>query len=384
MSETNTPASTEVFGRDAVELKAGFVPMPDDKKPEDNKSELTAQEAAEEVAEHRKPATTFAEGTSLYSGKPLNETVTPERAARDLADQRREKAAEIEAAEAQDVAAEVDKLRGESPEAKAEVPPANEATPAAPRDDGLDHDVAEALQKPQVRKAIEEEITRADAARTTYEQAATQTLEIARATLFAQFPEFKGLTAEQVPTALQIIGQQSPQRYNQIVNSMQGIAEIVAHAEQAEQDKAERKAQEFASYRETERKAFEDATKNIPASEMSEIYAAIPSVLKSYGMDQKQFADLLASDEGRILHSAGMQRVIVDAIRYHRVMGAGKAVPTRAVPTVQKPGTANGHRAAETDTIRTLAHNVSRTTGHKSIAAAAKLLSAQRRGRSQA
>jgi hypothetical protein len=74
---------------------------------------------------------------------------------------------------------------------------------------------------------------------------------------------------------------------------------------------------------------------------MRAIEAEIPKMLTDLGVDPIEF--LKAGNESKFLRSAAAQRILIDAARYRMVQSATKAVASRPVPPVQRPGTAQPH-----------------------------------------
>jgi hypothetical protein len=67
--------------------------------------------------------------------------------------------------------------------------------------------------------------------------------------------------------------------------------------------------------------------------------------LPELGLDASSFVHLMQTD--RTLRSAIGQRALIDAAKYHQLMNAPKAIPTRGRQQAQRPGSGNSRSARE-------------------------------------
>lgn len=349
-------ASTEpAYGREGLERDAGYMPLPDESK-EDAPEELTKDEAAQRLKELSGPESTIVTHTT---GLPENVTLTADQAATMLAEARGADAAQAEIDGTKAAQKEIDKLRGDKP-----------AVANASQADA-EIDVDRALASPRIRDAIAERVTAADTQREAYATKVVETGTIAIAALASDFPELANRPLDQWEPVLRQMHAREPARFQQAMGRIQSVAQIQQAHSQITAEKTAREAAEFQTYARTEDARFRELTKgerNMPAVE-----AQIPDTLRSLGVDPAQF--LKEGTESKFLRSAAAQAILVKAARYDMIMKAPKATPTRAVPTVQKPGH-SGPRVNRTDVnLAALSEKLGKTGSLKDAAA---LLAAHR------
>jgi hypothetical protein len=347
--------STEpAYGREGLERAAGYTPLPDESK-EETPAELTKDEAAQRLKELSGRESAIVTHTT---GLPENVTLTTDQAAKMLAEARQADAAQAEIDGTKAAQKEIDKLRGEKPEPKAPLPQA-------------EIDVDRALANPRIRDAIAERVSAADTQRAHYETRVAETGKFAIAALASDFPELANLPLNQWEFALRQMHAREPARFQQAIGRIQTVAQIEQAHNQIQADKTGREQAEFRNYSAKEDARFADMVKgerNMPAIE-----AEIIAMVKDHGVDPQEF--FKAGSESKFLRSAAAQKILVDAAKYRIIQRAPKAVATRAVPAVQKPGVA-GPRTNRADTgLAALSAKLSKTGNLKDAAA---LLSARR------
>lgn len=325
-------ASAEpLYGRAAEEREAGWVPLPEEKK-DDEPEELTVREAAEELAS-RTPESEIVTYSAL-DGLADNVALTVDQASKILSDSRDADAAQAEIEQTAKLQREVDELRGVEP-AKADKPEA-EARPV--RDGEIDPELERALNNPKVRDAIQQQIGESEQARQNYLTNLDAATKIAQVSFVSQFPEFANLPAEQHGAMLAAIQQQQPERFQQIYSAVERSAGLFAQQGAEQQRQAERERTEFQTYAKAEDARFAEMVKGEPPAQMRAIENEIPAMLKSVGVDPLEF--LKAGSESKFLRSAAAQAILVKAAKYDLMQKAPRAVATRAVPPVQRPGVA--------------------------------------------
>src|SRR3569832_1872977 len=193
--------SEETFGQAGLEADAGFVPLVE--KPREEETHASAREAADHiaattwsVAEHSDPLTVIDPDTGEEAAP--NKTLTLDQASELLHEHIQKQKAAAELASDFAIAAEIDAERGTNPHAlydwqgrpidglladdpakEASKQPAKEPVqaeakaekveaPEAVEADGLTPSARAALQNPQIRQAVEQQIGRAEEARQTY------------------------------------------------------------------------------------------------------------------------------------------------------------------------------------------------------------------------
>lgn len=322
MSDTTelAPVTTEpAYGREGLERDQGYSPLPDETK--ETSDELTKDEAAERLKELGSGETKmiYAHVTNL----PANVTLTTDQAAKMLAESREADAAQAEIDGTKAAQKEVDKLRGEKPAA------------SAPQIES-EADIEKVLANPKIRDAIAERVTAADTQRTHYESAVAEATKFAAASLFHDVPELANIPVQNWVSAIEAMHQREPARAQLAISKLQALSRVEAASLELKAQKTAREQTEFKAYAAKENVRFTELTKGIPAKEMAAIEAHVPKMLAEHGADVAQF--LKAVSNQTTFPRASAEALLVKAARYDLIQKAAKAVATRAVPTVQKPG----------------------------------------------
>jgi len=387
MSETETPRddatgqfspSTEgLFGQEAELAKAGFKPMPNRPKPEADEFK-SPREAADELSASRSAAPVVeVVYQKAADGERVDETeaVTIERAARDLAAYRGDLQRYVEGADFSAVAEIIDTARADvlkdrpqdaeaygldpkEVEANAAKAKLAEATPAEDADaapqqtvDGLDPEVAKALQHPQVRQAIEEELGKAEAAKQNYSQALAAAQQIAQASLVDTLPELANVPQELWAQAIGVINQSDPQRVQRAIAVLQRGAQVEAAQAQLQQHQAAEQQQRIEVWAKDQAVKYDEwaAKEGVKPSEIAPVAV---EYLKGIGIDQDELGQLFRAHP--ILRAAAFQQMLTDAARYRGIMKAKAAVAAKPVPPVQRPGAAAARSSRGADDIQAL------------------------------
>jgi hypothetical protein len=221
--------------------KAGYVPKPEEpaeKGPEE------AKEIADSLAEMRgtpepEPATEPAEPEDPDAPK---EALTQRQLVEELSDRRLLHEINVERRGHEEVAEYADALRAHlngidvAAEAKAEQQPAQAAEQTAKVEEpaaveGLDPELAKALQHPQVREAVEAQFSEANKVREQY-SAALETARVSTlATLAEVVPHLAGLPPQQFEEGLALLSQVDPPAFNKAMNIL-GRAHAITQAQQ--------------------------------------------------------------------------------------------------------------------------------------------------------
>lgn len=423
MSETETPRddatgqfspSTEgLFGQEAELAKAGFKPMPDRPKPEAEEFK-SPREAADELSASRGAAPVVEVAyQKAADGERADETeaVTVERAARDLAAYRSANADSAAKSISNDFAAEIDAMRAEaikgnpkraehlglevadadSKAAKPEISSdssknADEAAiddpTAASIDsmDGLDPETKEALKKPQIRAALEEEFGKAQHVQQSFTQALSTVQSWAQASFLESFPELAGLPAEQLEQGLTALAQVDPPRFNAAMSLLNRVQAIQAAQHQQQQRQAEIARQNFNVYAKEQDANFEAMVGKMTPAESAQFGGDLLSYAGELGIDQGQLVHLLQNEP--IMRHAAFQRMVHDAVKYRQVQKASKAVAHKALPPVMRPGTSNASRASDSSSqINSLERKMGSANATQQLKLAAQITSLKRSAR---
>jgi hypothetical protein len=338
MPENNPAPKEDTFSSDAPGLRLAA-------------AELQAHREAREPPKPRD----YVKAAGEHRGErsDITQTVDLERASQDLADQRRAER------DAQEVLAEywrgkeIDKARAAAdaadqglppPEMKFEAPPLPEATPepAQPKTK-----IQQALEDPEIRTAIEQQVAQSEQTRQQYVAALNGAMQVASATAYANFPELVGLNGQQLQGALQAMRQSNPERFNQVAQHIQRVQTIGAHLQQQQQQQQQQQAQQFEHYAKSADNEYEEFAKLRPPGEAKAVKSrVIEFATRELGVDEKTLAELWATNP--IIRSPQMQKIFHMATAYHiaRESAAKRGVDPN-LPKVFTPGVSSDHMTGE-------------------------------------
>jgi hypothetical protein len=295
----------------ALELQPSGMPDP--------KEAVTVEQAAADYAAARSDISKFAEGVDLSI---LAEKVDEERA----------KVIKGDPKMAESLGVEIPK---EEAKPKGEMAGRDEGADAIDTMDGLDPETRKALKIPQVRQALEQEFSKAEAAQQSYQNALNVANQYAMASMVDHFPELAQIPAEQWQPALGILAQQDPQRFDRAMGVLQRVSQLQGAQSQWQQQQAQAQRQQFETARQQYSRASDEALGPMTVSEKLEMVEDLVSYVGQYGLSREQFAH--EAETNLALHHPAFQRMAADAIKYQRMVTAPKAVPT-SLPPVQRPG----------------------------------------------
>jgi hypothetical protein len=372
MSENRDEATGQstdepLTGRAGLEHDAGYVPMPAEAvAPE----ELTVKEAAEEKADHR--GTSEANIVTHIAGvdMPKNMTMTLEQGAEALSDVRAADREQADIDQVDQIRAEVDKLRGDGSEQAAE-------TRAGPTDDEPDLD--KVLNHPKIQKALSSRIAEAQVAKETYSKAVDLANQFARAAFIENFPDIAALPLPHWEGALIAMAAREPARFQKAIGTLRRVVTLQHEEKLQEQRRRQQQQSEFRQYARAEDARFADMVKGEAPARMQAIEAEIPRMLSDLGVDPLAF--LRAGHESKFLRSAAAQKILVDAAKYRMLMSAPKAVATRAVPRVQRPGASSPRLSSSEAKLSDLSRQFAAATGNKQLRIAAQIQALRRAAR---
>lgn len=369
-----TPAEP-AFGREGVEREAGYVPFKEETAADDG--ELSVAEAAEQLGEQCGTAEVNVRTYSAIDDLPENVTLTAEQASKMLTDERAAAENAAAEAEAEKIRNEVDELRGVKPEAEAK---AAEPEPQPVKEGELDPEIERALTNPKIQAVLSAQTAEYEAARQQHLEAANGAVAVAQAAFMSQFPEFAHIPAENLGAAIQAMQQQDPARAAQIAATIQRTAHIFEQQKAANQQEEHAKQTKFAEYVKVENTKFDTLVKGESPEFMKAVPALIQEALAEYGVDAGEFAKLLGGSDA-LLRSAAAQRLLVDAAKYRQIAKAPKAIATRALPPVQKPGARQPSVSSNEVTIQSLERQFDRaTTTEQQLRLAARISGLKRTG----
>lgn len=363
MSEENRDAGGQfaepAYGLASVEREAGYVPYKEPAAEETEPEELTIAEAAAQLASRTPESEIRTYG--VVDHLPENVSLTVDQAAKLVADKKEALAKDEAESQADRLRAEVDELRGVK--ADGEKGEARDATPEAPaepaREGELDPEIDKALSNPKIQAAISAHVAEVEAARVQHLAGANAAAAVAQSAFMSQFPEFAHIPAENLGAAIQAMQQQDPARAAQIAATIQKTAHIFEQQRALHEQDARAKQDKFQEYAKSEDAKFSQLVKGETKETMNAIPALIREALEEYGVDPAEFGRLGLQSE--FLRSAAAQRLLVDAAKYRQITKAPKAVATKHVPPVQRPGVARSPGDRDMSSIQELSARLDRT-----------------------
>jgi hypothetical protein len=388
---------------DYVRMEDHLAPEPDKRKAyADDESGIKRAakdltEARESVTGPKADAEPIDRGYSWLSGdkagQPVapNETLTAERAARDLQAVRDfEVSSQQPAPEA--IAAGIDEARAnylgqQQPTAQPEQPPVDPAATEFARqaaEQGIDPEIAAAISNPKVRAALESELATVENARRQYHESLVQSAQLAGASLLASFPELSNVPTNQLHTAIQAIQQVNPQRaaaINAHLEKTQSLLNAVKQVSQQQQavhaQEQQLQSQRMQQFIENENARFENeviAKEPEVAKRVKE--NAVQILTEDYGIPKDALAQ--AWNTTPVLRTKEFQSLVYDAIKYRM---AAKEIGSKRdrtpPPPVQKPNVSAAHGSNDGVVDAAMA----RFKSDPSVQNAAKLLQARRGNR---
>lgn len=400
MSEEFEIADLKGFGRESIERGQGFTPMePAAREIEEAQQEQrTAERIAQQMDLPAAPGTGVNEPLAVQYNKPnadgtrSNEkiderlSVTPERAAEDLADWRRGQEDIQRALHDVEFSQEIDKLRS-SEGVQAEAPPEPQPTQAQqpeqqPQYPGVDPEVQKALENPRVLAAINQQrmadLAQGQQAVAAAQQAIQDAAGMARAAILVRHPELQGLTNEQWPVAMNMLQQKDPAKFSEIKQEVEAAQTLlqVAAQQQAQQQRVQQQQQlaHAQAWATREDNAFEAEFAKEPPHRQEAIRAEARTMLRDYGLNDQEIAWAWSNDP--VMRSRAGQLILRDAAAYRLQQKTAQTIrPTYTPVRVQKPGPAGTIARQGDEDLRGLSNKLTQTGSAKDAAA---LLAARR------
>jgi hypothetical protein len=373
----------------AFELaNAGYAPMPDPARKKDDDAigsdSASLREAAEQRGNSRDDVVIreYLDG----DGKPIapNEAITLERAARDYAGATSLDKLTADNQSGKALAARVDAMRAaalaedpgaaefygfELPETKshkteteksasAEAASEEQDTKEPPDPDGeraaegLDPELAKALQHPQVVQAIEQRIGEAEKTRQNYLDGLAAATQIAQISFLSQFPELANVTPQNMPAALEAMSRQDPQKFARVRAMVATSEQLIAQQQHESRRQAEAARQSFDAFAKSEDARLEAMLKGESRATQHAVTAEILASAKASGIEPAELFRLFNSEP--LMRNAVFQRMMYDAGKYRLAMKAREAAATRPIAPVQRPGMARAPGEREHADLRTL------------------------------
>lgn len=366
---------------------AGYKPMPDRRLDEEEaigSDNASLHEAAERISEPHEE--TVVRHYRDSEGRPAasNEAVTLARASRDYATAVAAEKFAIDGESAERLAERIDALRAEAlardpdaaefygfdlptedtdrTEPNMDQPGTQDAgasTEIGDRGGGLDPTLAKALQHPQVRQAIDEEIAETHKIRQSYLEALAGATQIAQATFINQFPELAGVPPENVPIVLEQMSRQDPVKFARVQSAIATTDQLLTQHHRENQRQAEMAYQSFQAHAKSEDARFDTMLKEEPVETQRAVMQEIMVSARASGIEPTELKRLL--DTEPLMRNAAFQRMMYDAGKYRLLMKAKDAVATRSLPPVQRPGAAASRGERDNADLRVLNAKLSST-----------------------
>lgn len=351
----------------AFELaQAGYAPMsdPDKEKEADTigSDAASLREAAERLGDtpHEVMTRQYLDGNGEKVA--ATEAITLERAARDYAAATSAERLWDENQSSEALAARVDALRAEAlakdpkaaelfgfepPENKSDKAEPNRSRSEAPAAaqaeamaaeaiEGLDPELAKALQHPQVAQAIEERLGEAEKARQNYLNGLTAAQQVAQMGILSQIPELIGLPPERVQAAFAEIARRDPARFARVQALIAGAQQMFAQQQQEHHRNAEIARQNFTRLAKTEDARLDVMLKGEPKATQQAVSAEILAAAKESGVQPAEFMRLFNTEP--LMRNAVFQKMMYDAGKYRLMTRARGVAAAKALPQVQRPG----------------------------------------------
>ena len=224
---------------------------------------------------------------------------------------------------------------------------------------GLDPALAKALEHPQVRQAIDEEIAETHKVRQGYLDALTGATQIAQASFINQFPELVGIPFENLPGVLEQLSRQDPAKFAHVQSAIAATDQLLAQHRQESQRQTEAAHRAFRAHAKSEDARFDAMLKGEPVETQRAVMQEIIASARASGIEASELTHLLNTEP--LMRNAAFQRMMYDAGKYRLMMKAKDSVTTRPLPPVQRPGSAASRGERENADLRTLNARLSST-----------------------
>jgi hypothetical protein len=365
-----TPAEP-LTGTAEREAAAGYQPFVEPAVETDDTSPITVEEAAADLSASRTDIESYSPIDAFLDTLPENTTLTIEQAAKLTSEHKEAEAKAAEEAAADKLRAETDERRGI--EAEKAIPPEVKAM----IDTGVDPKVAEALQHPQVREAVEQEFSRADQVRESYTAGLEQARIASLASLAEIVPHLAGLDPARFEEGLAVLQQVDPPAFNQAMNVLQRTNQIVQAQQQAQHHQAQVQQAQMQEYGRAEDARFKSM---IGAERIAQLNTDLVPYLQKIGVDPQVLVHELQTNPR--LRSAEAQKLVADAVAYDRMQNTVLKAAPKSLPPVQRPGSSSAAKSSEPSTkIQALERQLATATGDRAARISAQIYGLEKSAR---
>lgn len=242
----------------------------------------------------------------------------------------------------------------------------------------LDPEVQKALKIPAVKEALEREFAQADEARQQYTGSLQAGQQMMQATVAALAPQLQGMPLEHWPQAIQALSQVDPVRGQLVADTLTNWNALQQAHQQNEQQRAYVEHAQREVLRQQYSKQSDEALGPMTFAEKAEMAEELVNYVGEFGISRE--ALMREAQTNLVIHHPAFQKMAADALMYRRMQNAPKAVASRDLPPVQRPGTSNRVSQSDSGTSE-LARRFASATGNNQVKAAAALIVARRNAR---
>jgi hypothetical protein len=273
------------------------------------------------------------------------ETVKLADAARDLKDLRQAEADTDELLENLSLREKLDRLRQEADAEDRGTPalegvpqpqPEAQPEPTAPpqQTNGVDPEVRRLIENnPKLREALAQEAQMTAQARYGYDQAMRQAYGIGLSAAIEAFPEIAGPNPQ---AALEQLRLSNPVKFAEIAGRLQKIGAIHNHMQQSAAHQQQQELAQWQASAERHDQDYDSYASTRPAAENKAVKERVLDVVKSYGIDERQFAQMYRAGHP-FARSGAVQRMIHDLTVLALAREAAHKAPAN-VGRVMRPG----------------------------------------------
>jgi hypothetical protein len=225
-------------------------------------------------------------------------------------------------------------------------------------------------------KALEAKEKAAEEARTQYEQAAQNSLQVLQQQQSAEFADIR------TQADVQKLATDDPFRFIQWQARQQLISHQIAEVQNLERQRENERKQKFDSWSKEQDSAFEKAFPEFSDKEKAPaLRASVAKYLTDeIGVPQESISRLWNTDTFR---DAMWQRVIYDASRFHSAQQKAKSAVQAPKPPVQRPGTAAPKGQLFQESLDAARERLQGAKGEKATNAAVAWIQAKRKAASR-
>lgn len=353
-------AAEQAFGRESVEVSQGYTPLRDPAPAVETeyKGDKGLREAARDMGggqrEAEKPVVRKIVDPRTGERPEGKFSISAEQALRHMTAQHRAEAEEQKAAEeiglslayAEERAGafpEHAPYREESQTDPAQQPPQLEQPDGAPAPpEAADAPQPEAEKAvpdlpPEIRQAIEREVTETQRARAEYANGLANAARLAQAAAYSTVPELAHLPPEQLPGALAMLQAKDPQRHAQVIQQLRATEVLQQRIGEIDQQNRAMYKQRFDSWAETQDRAFDARHPEFSDPKKGPVLreGIRQHLINDIGIPERALVGLWNNEIGR---DAMMQELAFNSFKLKQAQENARNAVRAPLPPVLKPG----------------------------------------------